>query len=112
VINNDLGSAIKKALGQNIKEFRSQRGFSQMVLAEKADISITFLSNIERGLKYPTAQVLGQIAAGLGVEVWQLYKGEATVDDSKDIVTLLSADLKEKVNEAMDTIFKKYGSEA
>ena len=44
------GQEIKTALGKNIKLIRNQRQYSQELLAEKADISITFLSNIERDL--------------------------------------------------------------
>jgi transcriptional regulator with XRE-family HTH domain len=40
---------LKGILGKNIKFFRSRRHLSQADLAEKAGISITFLSNIERG---------------------------------------------------------------
>jgi len=54
------GQEIKSTLGKNIKLIRSHRRYSQEILAEKADISITFLSNIERGLKYPKPAVLSQ----------------------------------------------------
>jgi transcriptional regulator with XRE-family HTH domain len=68
------GQEIKIALGRNIRFLRAQRQFSQALLAEKADISITFLSNIERGLKYPKPAVLSKIAKSLTVEVYELFK--------------------------------------
>jgi transcriptional regulator with XRE-family HTH domain len=51
------GQEIKAILGKNIKFIRNQRQYSQEILAEKAEISITFLSNIERGLKFPKPAV-------------------------------------------------------
>jgi DNA-binding XRE family transcriptional regulator len=45
------GQAVKAVLGKNVKFLRSRKGLTQAVLAEKADISIIFLSSIERGTK-------------------------------------------------------------
>jgi transcriptional regulator with XRE-family HTH domain len=103
------GQNIKKALGRNIKHFRFHRQLSQADLAEKADISITFLSNIERGLKYPKAQVLGQIAIGLNVEVWELFKSDISPEESRDWVNRLTSDMKTRVIQAMDEVFVQYG---
>ena len=65
---------LKKILGKNIKFFRFRRQFSQADLAEKANISITFLSNLERGNNYPKAGTLGNLAAALGIQAWELSK--------------------------------------
>ena len=106
-----IGNDIKKALGQNIKHFRFHRQFSQAELAERAGISITFLSNIERGLKYPKAQVLGQIALGLNVEVWQLFKSEISPEASKEWVNRLTSDMKTRIIQTMDEVITQYGGE-
>lgn len=37
-------------LGNTIRELRNQKGYSQQTLAERADISINYLSHIENGL--------------------------------------------------------------
>jgi len=63
------GQDIKSTLGKNIKFLRFRKEYSQADLAEKADISITFLSNIERGLKFPKPDILSRLADTLGVEV-------------------------------------------
>jgi transcriptional regulator with XRE-family HTH domain len=103
-----LGQDIKTTLGRNIKYFRFHRQLSQAALAEKASISITFLSNIERGLKYPKAQILGQIAEGLNVEVWELFKSGVSPDDNKAVIERLTNDVKARVDKAMDEVFKQY----
>jgi len=102
------GTDIKKALGQNIKYFRFHKQITQAALAEKADISITFLSNIERGLKYPKAQIIAQIANGLEVGVWELFKDEITPVDSKELVDRLTSDMRSRVINAMDEVIDQY----
>ena len=104
------GQEIKTTLGKNIKFARASRQYSQALLAEKADISITFLSNIERGLKYPKPAVLSKIAENLGVEVYELFKTNSQPsitpivvhNDSKKIITRLSKVMTLKVNKAVN----------
>jgi transcriptional regulator with XRE-family HTH domain len=102
------GKAVKATLGKNIKFLRSSKGLTQALLAEKADISIIFLSSIERGTKYPKPDTLARIAGVLGVEVFELFKVELVPSDSKKLVTHLSKDITDKLNSALDDIFKQY----
>ena len=102
------GKEIKAILGKNIKFFRYRMEYSQADLAEKADISITFLSNIERGLKYPKPDILSQIANGLGIKVFELFKEVIVPDDSKELLNRLSEDMTNRVNQAMGDVFNQY----
>jgi transcriptional regulator with XRE-family HTH domain len=102
------GQAIKDTLGKNIKIFRARRGLSQADLAEKADISIPFLSSIERGLKYPLPDMLAKIADSLGVEVNQLFISNPTSGENSEILRHLSEDMTKTVNLAMAEVFKRY----
>jgi transcriptional regulator with XRE-family HTH domain len=102
------GQDIKAALGRNIKFLRFRRQFSQADLAEKADISITYLSNIERGLKFPKADTLSQLAEGLDVEVYELFKPEPVPNESKDLIDRLSEDLTRNVAMTLEAVFKQY----
>jgi transcriptional regulator with XRE-family HTH domain len=65
---------LRQILSKNIKSFRSQRSLSQSELAEKADISIPFLSNIERAIKWPHPETLVKLAEALDVEVYMLFQ--------------------------------------
>jgi transcriptional regulator with XRE-family HTH domain len=67
-------SDLRHILSKNIKTFRSQRSLSQSELAEKADISVPFLSNIERAIKWPHPKTLVKIAKALDVEVHTLFQ--------------------------------------
>jgi transcriptional regulator with XRE-family HTH domain len=110
------GQEIKSTLGKNIKLVRNHRRYSQEILAEKADISITFLSNIERGLKYPKPAVLSQIAEGLGVEVYELFKTDSEPNiapivvrnDNKKMLARLSKVMTRKVNNVMENVFNDF----
>jgi transcriptional regulator with XRE-family HTH domain len=99
---------LKDNLGKNIKFFRSLKGLSQADLAEKAGISVTFLSNIERGNNFPLPKTLCSLAKTLEVEVFELFKGDLVPTDSKDLVLQLSKEVTEKMNIAVSDIFKQY----
>ena len=102
------GKAVKAVLGKNVKFLRIQKGLTQAILAEKADISIIFLSSIERGTKYPKADTVARIAQVLEVEAFELFKGDLVPSDSKELVAQLSKEITDKLNSALGDIFKQY----
>jgi transcriptional regulator with XRE-family HTH domain len=62
---------------------RSQRGAAQMSvrrLAELAGVSNPYLSQIERGLRKPSADILQQIAKGLRISAETLYVHAGILD--------------------------------
>jgi transcriptional regulator with XRE-family HTH domain len=108
------GEEVKTALGKNIKNLRSHRNFTQEELAERADISIIYISRIERGQKFPKPAILAQIAAALGVEVYELFKTGFVPNmplaprDNKKMINRLSKEMTAKVMRTMDGVFKHY----
>src|SRR5215510_1376787 len=60
-------------LGEYLKEQRTQSRLSLRQLAEQAGVSNPYLSQIERGLRRPSAQVLQQLAKALRISAEQLY---------------------------------------
>ena len=61
------------ALGEYLKEQRVSAQLSLRQLAEQAGVSNPYLSQIERGLRKPSAEVLQQIARALRISAEQLY---------------------------------------
>jgi len=102
------GQEIKAILGKNIKFYRFRRHYSQADLAEKANISITFLSNIERGIKFPKPDILSQIAESLEINVYELLKTDILPENSKGQMINLSEDITRKVNQALEEVFRQY----
>jgi len=102
------GREVKAILGKNVKFLRYRKEYSQADLAEKANISITFLSNIERGLKFPKPDIMVKIAESLEVGVSTLFITDIVPDDNKELINSLSEDITKKVNQAMKEVFKQY----
>lgn len=63
---------IRKTLGANIKRLRAAKGWSQEEYAFEAGIHRTYVSDIERGARNPTIEVLVKLAVPLGVEPAEL----------------------------------------
>ncbi|MFD9627216.1 helix-turn-helix domain-containing protein [Peribacillus muralis] len=68
-------------IGKNIAELRKKRGYTLSELAEQANISKSYLSNIERNLNQnPSLQVMEKIAHVLNVDFVSLLKKENTME--------------------------------
>lgn len=63
--------------GRNVARLRTEAGFSQDKLAEKADLDRTYLSGIERGVRNPGIKVVIRLAHALSVSLDKLCKGVA-----------------------------------
>ena len=61
------------ALGAFIRDQRRQAQLSMRKLAERAGVSNPYLSQIERGLRKPSAEILQQIARALQISAETLY---------------------------------------
>lgn len=60
------------ALGEKIRLLREQKNWTLSVFAGKADVSISYLSEIERGNVYPAIQTLKRISQALDVSLQNL----------------------------------------
>lgn len=65
-----------RVIGANIKHYREQAKLTQVQLAERARISISYLSKIEAAGcdKSLSISVLNQIASALGFEISEFFK--------------------------------------
>ncbi|WP_338832993.1 hypothetical protein MHLNE_18350 [Moorella humiferrea] len=61
-----------RVMGTRIRELREERGYSLHDLAKKASISVSYLSEIERGAKKPSLKTLDKIAKALNYPREQL----------------------------------------
>ena len=69
-------------LAARLRHLRAGRGFTLEALAERAGVSRSMISLIERGASSPTAAVLDRLAAGLGVTIASLFAEEERADAS------------------------------
>ncbi len=69
-----------RSLGDYIREQRSASDISLRQLAKLAGVSNPYLSQIERGLRKPSAEILQQIAKGLRISAEALYVQAGILD--------------------------------
>src|SRR6056297_2677964 len=67
---------VQELLIKNLKHTRGELGYSQMLLAEKAGISLGFLGDIEAGKKFPSAKTLQKLLDALGLAPYELFMDE------------------------------------
>jgi transcriptional regulator with XRE-family HTH domain len=65
---------LRDILSKNIKRYRHSRNLSQADLAEKLDISVNFLCNIENGNRWVSPKTLVKFASALNIEPYELFK--------------------------------------
>src|SRR6478735_6415306 len=68
-------------LGAYLREQRTSAKLSLRQLSELAGVSNPYLSQIERGLKRPSAEILQQLAKGLQVSSESLYVRAGILDE-------------------------------
>jgi transcriptional regulator with XRE-family HTH domain len=102
------GAKIRKILAQNIKSFREHRLWSQAELAENSNISIPFLSEIERGNKWPYPDTLGRIAKALNVQAHELFWENSPSDKEREFTAMVVKELLSAQKAAADKISKQY----
>jgi transcriptional regulator with XRE-family HTH domain len=71
-------------LGEFIRTQRETASMSVRRLAEAAGVSNPYLSQIERGLRHPSAEVLQQLARALKISVEALYVRAGLLGDVVD----------------------------
>lgn len=65
---------LTKIIGQRVRHYRLEKGWSQEQLAERAGCHPTYIGQIERGEKNATVESLWKISSGLGVSLSKLFE--------------------------------------
>jgi len=104
------------AIGSYIRDQREQAKISLRQLAQSAGISNPYLSQIERGLRRPSADILQQIAKGLRISAEALYVQAGFLEDRppgsvvRDAV-LTDAELTERQKQMLIEIYESFRKE-
>ena len=103
-------------LGEFIREQRTSAQISIRALAAKAGVSNPYLSQVERGLRRPSAEILAQIAHGLSISVESLLAKAGILEtaDAPDVVLAIRGDdvLTERHKSALIDIYAAFRKEA
>jgi transcriptional regulator with XRE-family HTH domain len=83
-----------RELGSFIRQQREQAKLSGRNLAKRAGVSNPYLSQIERGLRKPSAEILQAIAGALRISAETLYVKAGILDEARsgDVAAAVMAD--------------------
>ncbi len=103
-------------LGDYIREQRSSANVSLRQLAKLAGVSNPYLSQIERGLRKPSAEILQQIAKALRISAEALYVQAGILDErygDSDVQAAVLADsaLTERQKQVLLEIYESFRRE-
>jgi transcriptional regulator with XRE-family HTH domain len=102
-----------RGLGEYIRTQRRNAKLSLRSVSGLAGVSIPYLSQIERGLRKPSAEILQAIAKGLRISAESLYIQAGILDDHRavpDVATAIVADegLTDRQKQALIQIYEAF----
>ena len=105
------------SIGEYIKEQREQAKISLRQLASQAGVSNPYLSQIERGVRRPSAEILQQIAKGLRISAEALYVQAGILEDRPPdsgvrMAVLAAPELTERQKQVLLEIYDSFRREA
>lgn len=95
-LNNLNKKDIKEIFKNNLRFYRLKRSLTQEELAEKADLSDKYISDLERGQFSPSLDKLQKIAESLDIETYKLLKEENDIGDLPNRLDKLTGTRKTK----------------
>ena len=106
-------------IGDYIREQRDAAQMSVRQLAAAAGVSNPYLSQIERGLRKPSAEILARLAGALRISAESLYvqagilSEEGRVEADRDVVSAITADegLPESQRRTLLDIYRAFQTE-
>ncbi|MEU7427857.1 helix-turn-helix transcriptional regulator [Streptomyces sp. NPDC040750] len=105
-------------LGEYLREQRRNAQLSLRQLADAAGVSNPYLSQIERGLRKPSAEVLQQVAKALRISAETLYVRAGILDAERDrddvetrAVLLADPSLNERQKQVLLQIYESFRKE-
>jgi len=86
-----MSTEFDQRVGDRLRERRDRLGLTREKLCEKyVDISPGFLSDVERGIKGLSAEMLCNLCEGLGLSMDAVARGKSEMTDVSSITALLS----------------------
>lgn len=71
-----------KLIGKRIKKMRKEKHITQEFLAENSDVSVGYISQVERGISKITLDTLYKIADTLELDITEIITGTSTMQSS------------------------------
>jgi transcriptional regulator with XRE-family HTH domain len=111
-----MGPVSVSSIGEYIRQQREQAKISLRQLASAAGVSNPYLSQIERGLRRPSAEILQQIAKGLRISAEALYVQAGILEDRRPdsgvrAAVLADSELAERQKQVLLEIYESFRRE-
>ena len=93
----------------NIRRYRGYRQWTQAQFAEKLDISINFLSDIENGKKWISPASMVKFASVLNIEPFELFKpADTPAPTISALFSKYNDEVVQAVSASLDEIYRYY----
>lgn len=87
---NTTESKIRKSIGKKIKIARMKANYTQEELAEKLSLSTRYISQLERGIAFGSAQTITSVCKALNINANFLFSDVIDVADSPSVNDLIN----------------------
>jgi len=93
----------------NIRRYRDYQKWTQAKLAEKLNISVNFLSDVENGKRWISPASMVKFASVLNIEPFELFKpAETPPPTTTAIFAKYNDDVVQAVNASLDQVYGYY----
>jgi transcriptional regulator with XRE-family HTH domain len=115
-LNEGVSPVSVSSIGEYIRQQREQAKISLRQLASAAGVSNPYLSQIERGLRRPSAEILQQIAKGLRISAEALYVQAGILEERRPdsgvrAAVLADPELAERQKQVLLEIYESFRRE-
>ena len=100
-------AGVSDKVGIRIKEFRQRAGLTQEGLAFESGVHVSFVSEIERGLKKPSIESLEKLLAALNINFPEFFDFEISVKEIKvnPVLDKLVKELEDRSEQEIELVY-------
>jgi transcriptional regulator with XRE-family HTH domain len=80
--------SVHSQIGNRIRQYRRRAGLSQEKLALNAGLTVSFLGDVERGVKNASLESLEKLLGAMGITVLEFFDYETEIKPFKDCTAL------------------------
>ncbi|MCR4741601.1 MAG: helix-turn-helix domain-containing protein [Treponema sp.] len=102
---------LQKLFSSNLKNARNRANLSQLKLAEKANLSLGYICDLEGGRRWGTPETFSKLANALEINAYELllpqssvgeYKNYSEISETREYLANLNSALRENINSAVN----------
>ena len=104
---------IQDLLAKNVRAARKRLGISQMKLAEKADLSVGYMNDVERARRWVGATTLARLAGVLHLRPYQFFlENEDSTTDLHKMLAEIVSELRRSVESDIERVVMQHARQS